>query len=156
MIIFEPITEELIEDALDIVNSNSHYNILENGNPLRSKEEVRSEFLNQTTDSFFIKVEDKQIGIIDFLENNPKDNYPWIGLFMIHADYHSLGYGKMSYVSFEDKLKLQNFNNVRIGVLQNNNNAKEFWISLGFEFYAHKEWEGKIVDCYEKQLTHGS
>jgi GNAT superfamily N-acetyltransferase len=153
LIIFEPITEVSIDLALEIVNSNSSYNILENGKPSRSIEEVTSEFLNQATDSFIIKLKNKHIGIIDFLKNNPKDNYPWIGLLMIHGDYHSLGYGKKVYVSFEEKLKLQKFNNVRIGVLQKNSSAREFWISLGFEFYGNSGWKGKIVDCYEKQLT---
>jgi len=36
VISFEPITEDLLEFVLDILNSNSCYNILENGNPLRS------------------------------------------------------------------------------------------------------------------------
>lgn len=46
-VIFEPITENSIELALEIINSNPTYNILENGNPLRSMTEVRSEFLNR-------------------------------------------------------------------------------------------------------------
>lgn len=150
--IFEPITESSIEVALEIVNSNPTYNILENGNPLRSKKEVSSEFLNTFSDSFFIIRENKHIGIIDFLKNNPKDSHPWIGLLMIKGDYHSLGYGKQAYASFEDKLKKQKFNKVRIGVLQGNLVAIEFWKSLGFNFYYSSNWRGKVVDCFEKQL----
>ncbi|MDR4947243.1 GNAT family N-acetyltransferase [Neobacillus cucumis] len=149
---FEPITENSIELALEIVNSNSTYNILENGNPLRSIEEVSSEFLNTISDSFLIIMENKYIGIIDFLNNNPKDNHPWIGLLMIKGDYHSLGYGKKAYASFEDKLKKQKFNKVRIGVLQGNLIAIEFWKSLGFKFYGNSNWRGKTVYCFEKQL----
>jgi hypothetical protein len=52
--IFEPITEKSLETALEIVNSNPTYNILENENPLRSIKEVSSEFLTQITDSFLI------------------------------------------------------------------------------------------------------
>src|SRR5690242_7435425 len=150
--IFEPITENSIELALEIVNSNSTYNILENGNPLRSKEEVISEFLNTISDSFLIIMENKYIGIIDFLNNNPKDNHPWIGLLMIKGDFHSLGYGKKAYASFEDKLKKQKFYKVRIGVLQENLIAIEFWKSLGFMFYGNSNWRGKAVNCFEKQL----
>jgi GNAT superfamily N-acetyltransferase len=150
--IFEPITENSIELALEIVNSNSPYNILENGNPLRSIKEVRSEFLNTISDSFLITMKNKHIGIIDFLKNNPKDNHPWIGLLMIKADYHSLGYGKKAYVSFEDKLKKQKYNKVRIGVLQENLIAIDFWKSLGFNFYCNSNWREKAIDCFEKQL----
>ncbi|SMQ78246.1 Acetyltransferase (GNAT) domain-containing protein [Bacillus sp. OV166] len=137
---------------MSIVNSNPTYNILENGNPLRSIKEVSSEFLTQITDSFLIIHENKHIGIIDFLKNNPKDNYPWLGLLLIHGDYHSLGYGKKAYVSFEEKLKQQKFNIVRIGVIQKNLNAIEFWKSLGFKYYANSTWRGKGVDCFEKHL----
>lgn len=45
MIMFQPITEDLLELVLEIINSNSHYNIMENGNPLRTIEEARNEFL---------------------------------------------------------------------------------------------------------------
>lgn len=150
--IFEPITEDSIERALDIVNSNSEYNLLENGNPLRSIEEVRSEFLNSNSDSFLIIRENKYIGIIDFLKNNPNDNHPWIGLLMIKGDYHSLGYGKIAYASFEDHLIKQQFNKVRIGVLQDNVTAKGFWKSLGFKLYGNSIWQGKAVDCFEKKI----
>lgn len=150
--IFEPITEKSLEIVWKIVNSNTTYNILENGNPLRSIDEVSNEFLNPITDSFLIIHENKSIGIIDFLKNNPKDNYPWLGLLMIHDDYHSMGYGKKAYVSFEEKLKKQNFTNVRIGILQKNFNALEFWKLLGFKYYGNSTWGGKSVDCFEKHL----
>ena len=101
---FRSITEELLEPVLEILNSNSHYNILVNGSPTRSIEEARSEFLNQTTESYLIILKNKYIGIIDFLKNNPNDNYSWIGLLMIHGDYHSMGYGKKAYLSFEERL----------------------------------------------------
>lgn len=150
--IFEPITEKSLEIALEIVNSNSNYNILENGKPLRSINEVSNEFLNPITDSFLIIHENKYIGIIDFLKNNPKDNYPWLGLLMIHNDYQSMGFGKKAYVSFEEKLKKQNFTHVRIGILQQNLKAFEFWKSLGFKFYGSSTFGDKSVDCFEKLL----
>ena len=53
---------------------------------------------------------------------------------------------------FEDQLKQQKTNNVRIGVLQKNLNALEFWKSLGFTFYYTSDWRGKVVDCFEKKL----
>ncbi|WP_026477093.1 GNAT family N-acetyltransferase [Alkaliphilus transvaalensis] len=153
MIKFQPITENTLELVLEILNSNPHYNILENGNPLRSIEEVREEFLNQVTDSYLMILDNQYIGVIDFLKNNPKDNCPWIGLLMIHGDYHSRGYGKKSYVAFENKLKEESFNNIRIGILQNNINAKKYWTSLGFKFYKNSQYQGKLVECFEKRLT---
>lgn len=149
---FQPITEDLLDIVVEILNSNTHYNILENGVPLRTIEEAKNEFLNQDTESYLIFLGNKYIGIIEFLKNNPNDNCPWIGLLMIHGEYHSKGYGKMAYNLFEEKLKLQNCNKVRIGILQENKTAKKFWTSLGFKFYASKQWKDKTIECFEKQL----
>lgn len=149
---FHPITEDLLESTLAILNSNSHYNILENGNPLRTMEEARNEFLNQNTESYLIILENKYIGIIDFLKNNPNDNCPWIGLLMIHGEYHSKGHGKVAYKLFEEKLKQQNFDNVRIGILEENTGAKKYWTSLGFKFYTNSQWKEKTIECFEKRL----
>lgn len=149
---FQLITEDLLEITLEILNSNTHYNILENGNPLRTIEEARNEFLNQNTESYLIILDNKYIGIIDFLKNNPNDNCPWIGLLMIHGEYHSKGYGKLAYNLFEEKIKQQNIYNVRIGILQENTGAKKYWTSLGFKFYDNKQWQEKAIECFEKQL----
>jgi len=35
-----------MDNVLEILNSNTYYNILENGNPLRAMEEAKNEFLN--------------------------------------------------------------------------------------------------------------
>ena len=75
--IFQPITEDLLDIVLEIINSN------ENGVPSRTIEEVKNEFLNLNTESYLIFLENKYIGISDFLKNNPYDNCPWIGLLMI-------------------------------------------------------------------------
>jgi len=149
---FQPITEDLLEETLEILNANSLYNVLENGSPQRTIEEARNEFLNQDTESYLIVLENKYIGIIDFLKNNPNDGCPWIGLLMIHGKYHSMGYGKMVYKIFEEKLIQQNYNKVRIGVLQENRIAYKFWTSLGFQLYTNKQWQGKAIACLEKKL----
>lgn len=150
--VFKLITEDLLEIVLEIINSNPHYNILVNGNPSRTIEEVRKELINQISESYLIKLDNKYIGIIDFLENNPNDNHSWIGLLMIHGDYHSMGYGRIAYLFFEEKLKQRKLDNVRIGILKDNIGVKGYWTSLGFTFYDNTQWEGKDVECFEKQL----
>ncbi len=153
MLKFERITEESLDKVVEIVQSNAAYNILENGNPQRTIKEIRSEFLNPATDSFLIKIENNYVGLIDFLRKNPRDGCPWLGLMMIHSTYHSMGYGKKAYRSFEERLKKHQFESVRLGVLQKNMHARVFWESLGFEFYGESEWEGRAVDCFEKRLN---
>lgn len=155
MITFEPIKEETLEIVKSIVNSNASYNILENGNPVRTDEEIKNEFLNPKTECYLIAVDNQFVGVLDFLVENPKDGQPWLGLLMIHKDYHSMGYGKKAYLSFEKQLIERKFQNVRLGVLQDNEKAKKFWKSLGFYMYGKSNWGDKEVDCLEKHLLIG-
>ncbi len=152
MITFEKITEKSLDTVLEIVNSNSSYNKLENGRSTRTLEEINKEFLNPSTESFIIKIENKNIGVIDFLPNNPKDDKPWLGLLMIHQDYQGLEYGRMAYLDFEKRFLRKTYNSVRLGVLEENRNGMTFWRSLGFQFYRESSWNGKTVKCFEKRL----
>lgn len=152
MMRFEAITDDLLEIAVDIVNSNRIYNEMENGNPVRSVDEVSRELLNAVTESYLIKLNGDYVGLIDFLPRNPNDQVPWIGLLMIHHHFHSCGYGRKAYFAFEDVLRKRGFLEVRIGVLQVNKIAIEFWESIGFTFYGNSSWEGKKVDCFQKRL----
>jgi GNAT superfamily N-acetyltransferase len=153
MIYFEKIVPDTIAIALEIVNSNPEYNCMENGSPVRIFDDVKSEFLNPETDSFFIKIDKDYIGLIDFLHKNSNDGFPWIGLLMIHGDQHSQGYGAKSYQVFEEKLKEFNFDSIRLGVLQTNQRAKGFWTRMGYKFVTTKLWNNKKVDVYEKRVN---
>ena len=152
MMKFQPITEETLDIVLEIINSNPRYNTLYDGNPTRTMDYVRAVFMNDITVSYLILLNNTYIGLIDFLDCNPKDNYPWLGLLMIHGDYHYKGYGKMAYSAFENKSK-QDFDTIRLGVIQKNTVAIEFWTSLGFNKYASTDLNGNLIECYEKSLT---
>jgi RimJ/RimL family protein N-acetyltransferase len=155
MISFEPITQETMYIAMELLNSNKQYNRLENGQELRSMEEVRAEYGNEKTISLFIKADETYIGLIDFMEMNEKDGYPWIGSFLIHEDYHGYGYGTQAYFHFEQWLTERKVTAVRLGVLQQNERGRTFWERAGFRYYATKPLGHNQVDCFEKSLTHG-
>lgn len=154
MITFEKITEEYIEVILEITNSNQNYNTMENGALTRSKEELFEEYFQSTNESetYFIKLDDTYIGLIDFLKLNPRDGFPWLGLLMIHGDYQGYGFGTDAFVLFEELLKKhENIHVLRLGVLLDNHQAKEFWKSHGFSYVENKtNTEGIEVEVYEK------
>jgi GNAT superfamily N-acetyltransferase len=153
MIKLEEIAAEKISIAQEIVLSNKTYNVLENGREIRTIDEIKEEFLNPDTKSYFIKVDESYIGLIDYLEENPKDHYPWLGLLMIHESYKGKGFGKKAYLQFEQQLIQEGKQAVRLGVLTQNTHARNFWESLGFIWYETKPFkEGREVDCYEKKL----
>lgn len=153
MVKFQLVTIDLLEHVLEILNSNAHFNILSNGKPVRTLKDARSEFMNDHTNSYLITLQDRYIGVINFLENHPKDNYPWLGLLIIHGEYHSIGYGKKVYLAFEEMLKQKNYKHLRLGVIKENINAREYWIKMGFNHYDTVKTKDHTIECFEKQLV---
>ena len=109
MISFEPITADTMYIVSEIINSNEAYNVLENGKKERSEEELFKEYMNEKTDSYFIKADDTYVGVIDYMKQNPNDDHPWIGAFIIHSAYHNFSFGTQAYLAFEEKLKEEGF-----------------------------------------------
>jgi ribosomal protein S18 acetylase RimI-like enzyme len=152
MFTFEKVTEETLYIAEEIIHSNKEFNKLENGRETRTIEEIKSELMAAETETYFIKLDDTYIGIIDFLEKNPKDGFPWLGLLMIHFDYQGYGFGSQAYLLFEELLKERKIHSLRLAVLKQNEKGKRFWNSLGFQFYEVKPYKQNIVECMQKEL----
>jgi GNAT superfamily N-acetyltransferase len=150
---FEEITKETLYIALEIINSNSHYNFVENEHTHRELAEIEEELLNPDTTSVFIKLDDTYIGFMDYLMENPKDQCPWLGLLMIHGDYQGFGFGTQAYALYERDMRERGLSQTRIGVIRENVKAKQFWESLGFLYIKTAFSEnGKEIFIYEKNF----
>src|SRR4051794_30734741 len=102
---FEEITKETLYIALEIINSNPLYNVLENSKDKRELADMEEELLNPVSTSVFIKLDDTYIGVIDYLMENPKDQCPWLGLLIIHGDYQGFGFGTQAYALYESDMR---------------------------------------------------
>ena len=150
---FEEIKKETLYIALEIINSNTHYNIVENERAQRELEEIEEEFLNPVTISVFIKLDDTYIGVMDYLMENPKDQSPWLGLLMIHGDYQGFGFGTQAYALYESDMRKRGLGRTRVGVIKENVKAKQFWESLGYLYIKTALSEnGKEIFVYEKNF----
>jgi RimJ/RimL family protein N-acetyltransferase len=150
---FEEVTKATLFIALEMINSNPEYNIFENGKEARTLADMEEEFLNPNTNSAFIKLDDTYIGIIDYLLENPKDHYPWLGLLLLHSDYQGYGFGAQAFAAYEHEMLKRGKKCVRIGVLKENKKAQRFWESLGFIYYSTSTTQnGTGIFCYEKQI----
>jgi RimJ/RimL family protein N-acetyltransferase len=89
--------------------------------------------------------------IVDLIQN-PNDDHPWIGAFIIHSAYHNFSFGTQAYLAFEDKLKEEGVSVLRLGVLSQNPRAKLFWERLGFTHYATKPLHHNQVNCLGKEI----
>jgi RimJ/RimL family protein N-acetyltransferase len=150
---FEEITKETLYIALEIINSNPYYNVAENGRDQRELAEIEEEFLNPMTTSVLIKLDDTYIGVMDYLMENPKDQWPWLGLLMIHGDYQGFGFGTQAYALYESDMRKRGLKRIRIGVIKENVKAKHFWELLGFLYIKTALCEnGKEILVYEKNF----
>lgn len=150
---FEEITKETLYIALEIVNSNPEFNMLENGIESRNLSDMEEEFMNPDTTSVFVKLDDTYIGVLDYLMENPNDQHPWLGLLIIHGDYKGYGFGSQAYALYENEMCNRGVKNVRIGVIKENEKARRFWESLGFLYIKTAIWKnGKEIFIFEKNI----
>lgn len=152
MLTFERIVKENLYIIEEMYRSNPNYCEYENNGELPNVAQLEEEFI-QSENSYFLKADDTYVGIIDYLENNKKDNCPWLGLLMIHGDYQGYGYGTTAYIQFEEIVRELEKSVLRLGVIKENTKAKKFWELNGYEFFEEKmSNKGIVVDCYEKKL----
>lgn len=101
------------------------------------------------------------VGVVDFLDPNPQDGYPWIGLLMVRADCQRQGYGTEALEGLlrHGRQRL-GWRAVRIGVLAANGAALAWWQRRGFRAYGRKTLRfaaGELeVILLERRLQAGS
>ncbi|WP_226669141.1 GNAT family N-acetyltransferase [Metabacillus litoralis] len=151
---FEKVTDKSIHIVQEIVHSNKEYNVLENGKECRSIKELKEEFINGFSHSFLIKVGSNYVGLLDYLEENPKDHFPWLGLLMIRKSEQGKGYAKSAYDLYEERMRRTGKSAIRLGVLKENKKSKKFWENRGFSYFETKPFRnGKEVDVYQRLFS---
>ncbi|KGX85558.1 GNAT family N-acetyltransferase [Pontibacillus litoralis] len=143
MIHFERVAHDTLYIAEEIWNSNPEYIEVEHGESYRTSEQIEEELLHHDTTSLFVKLDDTYIGIINYMDNNPNDGYPWLGLLMIHRDYQGYMFGTQAYLTFRQQIQDKGMRALRLGILPTNKRAEIFWRSLGFTFVC--EIKGVLV-----------
>jgi RimJ/RimL family protein N-acetyltransferase len=74
------------------------------------------------------------VGQANFLEENPDDGYPWLGLLMIAADHQGRGLGREAFERLAEHSRVEyGWAALRLGVRPANVAALGFWEHLGFE-----------------------
>lgn len=75
---------------------------------------------------------DKLIAVVDLIDGYPTDTCAYIGLFMLDVNYQSKGIGSTLFYELTDYLIQHNFNEIQLGYVKTNPQAKHFWSKLGF------------------------
>jgi RimJ/RimL family protein N-acetyltransferase len=75
------------------------------------------------------------IGVIEYVDLNPGDGHPWIGLIMVRSERQREGLAAEAMLAVCDHVYLNWASPVRIGVIDENQAGLHLAISLGFEQY---------------------
>jgi RimJ/RimL family protein N-acetyltransferase len=74
-------------------------------------------------------------GVIEYLDVNPNDGHPWIGLIMVGAERQREGLAAEAMLAVCDHVHLNWASPMRLGVIDENQAALALAISLGFQQY---------------------
>ena len=75
------------------------------------------------------------VGVLDYLEVNPNDGHPWIGLVMISAERQRDGLAAEAMEAVCDRITLNWASPIRLGVIDENYAGLALAVSLGFQPY---------------------
>jgi RimJ/RimL family protein N-acetyltransferase len=77
--------------------------------------------------------EDEPVGVVDWIEENPVDGRPWIGLVLVRADRQRQGIAREAVEALLAELRQAGAQVVRASVVARNAAGLAFARSLGFE-----------------------
>lgn len=80
------------------------------------------------------------VAIVDLIERFPNENTAFIGFFMMNKDYQGRGIGSAVITDISFSLA-QEFEYIRLGYVETNIQAKNFWMKNGFKNTGHKSKE---------------
>lgn len=158
--ILETITEDLFERVLKIYDTNQEYFMISmNGKPsmesvIEDKNEIPPRSSLENKNYKLIILNGMDIGVIDYVVNYPDEDTIYIGLFMIDGDFHRSGYGREFIEEFIPSIRSQGFNKIRLGVLDQNRTAFDFWVRMGFKvvkemfstIHPERNWKIKVME----------
>ena len=154
------VTKDLFEKVLDIYSTNEEYFRISTGEKpsmetiIKDKSEIPPGLELENKAYKLITMAEGNMGVIDYIEDYPDEDAVYIGLFMIHGDFHGQGYGRAFIGEFTRDMKEKGYSRLRLGVLKQNKKGFEFWTKMGFEvvkevistIHPERNWEIKVME----------
>ncbi|WP_160316844.1 GNAT family N-acetyltransferase [Rossellomorea vietnamensis] len=137
------------------MNSNPAYNSLSKNKEIIDYGDICAEYEESERLGIirlFIKEDSRYIGLVDYTLNNPKDQTPWISLFVIHQRFQGAGYSMSAHELLEDSIRRESHTKLRLAVDKENDQGIKFWNKLGYEQFKEVVYEGRLHWCLEKLL----
>jgi RimJ/RimL family protein N-acetyltransferase len=71
------------------------------------------------------------VGVIDWLDRNPDDGTPWIGLVMVHGDHQRQGHGREAVLGLLDLGRTQGWTRVRAAAIADDAATRGLYEAVG-------------------------
>jgi RimJ/RimL family protein N-acetyltransferase len=81
----------------------------------------------------FLKGSGELVGVLDWMDENPSDGKPWVGLLMIRADQQRRRLASEAFEGLVAQVRARGGTAIRAGVLRRNAAGGAFMDRLGFE-----------------------
>ncbi|EUJ33822.1 GNAT family acetyltransferase [Listeria floridensis FSL S10-1187] len=132
--------------AEEVCQKSEDYFLMEQGRAatLADAEGIISDLPEGKTrfDKFVIAILDdneEAIGLVDVLADFPRKGQWMIGLLLLVPEVRQTGMGRVLHQVIKEWAEDGGADSLRIGVLKENSNAREFWEHLGYQFDSEKE-----------------
>jgi RimJ/RimL family protein N-acetyltransferase len=87
------------------------------------------------------------VGIVDWMDENPTDGAPWLGLIMIHADHHRHGLGREAIAGLADHGRRAGWTRLREGVIEGNEAGMALAVAAGMREVERKPHTVAAGEC---------
>jgi RimJ/RimL family protein N-acetyltransferase len=78
------------------------------------------------------------VGVLDWMDENPNDGAPWLGLVMIHADRQQQGLAAEAIVGLADHGRREGWTRLREGVIDGNDAGMALALATGMREVEHR------------------
>lgn len=150
MILFEKVTRDHFPIIQSLYASVPTYARMEKRELPLSDSILQEEFLNPDTVSLIGYVDGEPVLLIDYLPKHPRDDTPWIGLFLLDASQHGTGTASRLLLTFYDQFLSQE-SHIHLAVLPDNLRGQRFWEKHGFRYVrtsiSNREQQVDIYMC---------
>jgi len=137
------ITSENFEQIFNVYDTNQDFFVLTQGEKATIKSSIGDIEALPPNCAFDQKVyigiwkNGEAVGVLDLIENYPKQSDFWIGLLLVHGNLHGSGLGGKIVNSVLNAAKQVGYKTAQLGVVDNNVKAINFWQRHGFTTLRH-------------------
>ena len=87
------------------------------------------------------------VGLLDWIDENPNDGVPWIGLVMIHADHHRRGLAAEAIAGLAEYGRAAGWTRLREGVIEGNDAGMALALALGMREVERTPYKIAAGEC---------